>query len=152
MKAFVKSNTYNPGLVEMDGMVGQVCELTGHTVDDAYVVQQPNSHRTWWFCVNDLVMEDSPDFTDWVSSKILMPTHHGFVTISRSDLQALKSFLKEEIRVQQDFIFAIKRDAKYYASVGDKGQSKKLYRLYDKYNKKLRGYEGRMKAIKKALT
>lgn len=165
MKAFVKSNTYNPGLVEMDDMVGQVCELTGHVDGDSYVVQQPNSYRDWWFFVDDLVMEDSPDFGDWVSGKITTSTpqeqteiterwhkDHEFVTISRSTLQSFQSQLKQEIRNSLGITQAFKDDAKYFASIGDKDRAKQYYKNHDKFRERTRSLEKRMKEVKKALT
>lgn len=152
MKAFVKSNTYNPGLVEMDGMVGQVCELAGQVEGDSYFVQEPDSDWSWWFFVDDLVMEDSPDFDDWVSGKITTSTHHEFVTISRSDLQALQSLLKQEIKDLSNMTRMMKKDAKYLASIGDEVRAYNYYKDHDKFRERTRTLEKRMKAVKKALT
>lgn len=162
MKAFVKSNTNNPGLDEMDDMVGRVCELTGEVEDDHYVVREPNSHRTWWFYVDDLVLEDSPDFEDWVSGNLKVAAKksktareidkESEVVITRSTLQAIQSLIKEELRSLEGFTRIAKQDAKYFASIGDKNRSQAYYKLHDKQRTRLLKLQKHMKAVKKALT
>ena len=166
MKAYVKSNSLNPNITHMDGMIGKVCELVGEASgageNMCWVVQQPDSQHTWWFSCADLVLENSPDFEDWVSGKLKVVTKkpkttweidkESTVVIARSTLQAIQSLLKEELRNAEDYPVIAKQDAKYFASIGDKDRSKAYYKLYDKERARLLKLQKHMKDVKKALT
>ena len=167
MKAYVKSNSLNPGLDCMDSMVGYVWELTGKYDVDAYgrafyVVKGVGSPGTWWFESSDLVLEDSPDFEDWVSGNLKVAAKKSKTTleidkesevvITRSTLQAIQSLLKEELRSIEGFTRIAKQDAKYFASIGDKNRSQAYYKLHDKQRARLLKLQKHMKAVKKALT
>lgn len=165
MKAYVKSNTMNPDIESMNDMVGGVFEIKNYDQSGAdhcasYLLVAEDGDN-WYFYVDDVVLETEDEFTELTG----LPTvkvvpvltevwhkDHEFVTIARSDLQALQSLLKEEIKDLGNFSYAAKSDAKHFLSSGLKGTAKQYFKLYDKLSARQRSLEKRMTAVKKALT
>lgn len=135
MQVRILKNDFCPFLEEMNALIGQTLDVVG--VDgDLFQVEVG-----YWFDKGDVEVIDeavkpSPDT----------------VTISRSDLQALQSLLKQEIKDLSNMTRMMKKDAKYLASIGDEVRAGFYYKDHDKFRERTLTLEKRMKAVKKALT
>lgn len=135
MQIRILKNDFCPFLEEMNALIGQtlnVVEIDG----DHFQVEVG-----YWFDKGDVEVID----------EAVKPAPDT-VTISRADLQALQSLLKQEIRDNFYLAVVFKQDAKYFQSIGDKDRAKKYYKSHDKFRERTRSLEKRMKAVKKALT
>ena len=135
MQVRILKNDFCPFLEEMNALIGQTLDVVG--VDgDLFQVEVG-----YWFDKGDVevigeAVKPSPDT----------------VTISRSDLQALQSLLKQEIKDLSNMTRMMKKDAKYLASIGDEVRAGFYYKDHDKFRERTLTLEKRMKAVKKALT
>lgn len=135
MQIRILKNDFCPFLEEMNALIGQTLDVVEIDGDQFQV------GVGYWFDKGDVeVIEEavkpSPDT----------------VTISRSDLQALQSLLKQEIKDLSNMTRMMKKDAKYLASIGDEVRAYNYYKDHDKFRERTRSLEKRMKAVKKALT
>ena len=135
MQIRILKNDFCPFLEEMNALIGQtlnVVEIDG----DHFQVEVG-----YWFDKGDVE----------VIEEVVKPTPDT-VTISRSDLQALQSLLKQEIKDLSNMTRMMKKDAKYLASIGDEVRAGFYYKDHDKFRERTLTLEKRMKAVKKALT
>lgn len=131
MQVRILKNDFCPFIEEMNALIGQTLNVVG--IDDGLFQVEVG----YWFDKGDVeVIEPAPDT----------------VTISRSDLQALQSLLKQEIKDLSNMTRMMKKDAKYLASIGDEVRAYNYYKDHDKFRERTRSLEKRMKAVKKALT
>lgn len=165
MKAYVKFNTMNPAIESMNDMVGGVFEIKNYDQSGAdhcasYLLVAEDGNN-WYFDVNDVVLETEDEFTELTGLPAVkvVPVltevwhkDHEFVTIARSDLQALQSLLKQGIKDLSNMTRMMKKDAKYLASIGDEVRAKQYYKDHDKFRERTCSLEKRMKGVKKALT
>lgn len=144
MQIRILKNDFCPFLEEMNAMIGQTLDVTGVDGDHFQV------GVGYWFDKEDVqVIADH----EAASLRRCHP-HHApdTVTISRSDLQALQSLLKQEIKDLSNMTRMMKKDAKYLASIGDEVRAGFYYKDHDKFRERTLTLEKRMKAVKKALT
>lgn len=95
MQVRILKNDFCPFIEEMNALIGQTLNVVG--IDDDFFQVEVG----YWFDKGDVeVIEPAPDT----------------VTISRPDLQALQSLLKEEIKDLGNFSYAAKSDAKHFLS------------------------------------
>lgn len=135
MQVRILKNDFCPFIEEMNALIGQTLNVVG--IDDDFFQVEVG----YWFDKGDVEVIDeavkpSPDT----------------VTISRSDLQALQSLLKQEIKDLSNMTRMMKKDAKYLASIGDEVRAAYYYKDHDKFRERTLTLEKRMKAVKKALT
>ena len=135
MQVRILKNDFCPFLEEMNALIGQTLDVVGIN-DDFFQVDVG-----YWFDKGDVEVIDN-----------FVKSTPETVTISRSDLQALQSLLKQEIKDLSNITRMMKKDAKYLASIGDKVRADNYYRDHDKFRERTRSLEKRMKAVKKALT
>ena len=135
MQIRILKNDFCPSIEEMNALIGQTLNVTG--IDGDFFQVEVG----YWFDKEDVEVIDeavkpSPDT----------------VTISRADLQALQSLLKQEIKDLSNMTRMMKKDAKYLASIGDEVRAYNYYKDHDKFRERTLCLEKRMKAVKKALT
>ena len=135
MQVRILKNDFCPSIEEMNSLIGQTLNVV--EIDDDFFQVEVG----YWFDKEDVevigeAVKPSPDT----------------VTISRSDLQALQSLLKQEIKDLSNMTRMMKKDAKYLASIGDEVRAYFYYKDHDKFRERARTLEKRMKAVKKALT
>ena len=135
MQIRILKNDFCPFLEEMNALIGQTLDVVGVDGDHFQV------GVGYWFDKGDVeVIEEA-----------VKPTPDT-VTISRSDLQALQSLLKQEIKDLSNMTRMMKKDAKYLTSIGDEVRAGFYYKDHDKFRERTLTLEKRMKAVKKALT
>ena len=135
MQVRILKNDFCPFLEEMNALIGQtlnVVEIDG----DHFQVEVG-----YWFDKGDVEVIDEA-----------VKPPPDTVTISRSDLQALQSLLKQEIKDLSNMTRMMKKDAKYLTSIGDEVRAGFYYKDHDKFRERTLTLEKRMKAVKKALT
>ena len=135
MQVRILKNDFCPFVKEMNALIGQTLDVVGIDGDHFQV------EVGYWFDKGDVEVID----------EAVKPAPES-VTISRSDLQALQSLLKQEIKDLSNMTRMMKKDAKYLASIGDKARADNYYKDHDKFRERTRSLEKRMKAVKKALT
>ena len=135
MQIRILKNDFCPFLEEMNALIGQTLDVV--EIDGDHFQAEVG----YWFDKGDVEVID----------EAVKPAPDT-VTIPRSDLQALQSILKQEIRGNFYLAKMFKQDAKYFQSTGDKDRAKKYYKGHDKFRERTRSLEKRMKAVKKALT
>ena len=135
MQVRILKNDFCPFVKEMNALIGQTLDVVG--IDDDFFQVDVG----YWFDKGDVEVIDN-----------FVKSAPETVTISRSDLQALQSLLKQEIRDLSNITRMMKKDAKYLASIGDEVRAGYYYKDHDKFRERTRSLEKRMKAVKKALT
>lgn len=135
MQIRILKNDFCPFLEEMNAMIGQTLDVV--EVDGNHFQVEVG----YWFDKGDVeVIEEA------------VKPAPDTVTISRSDLQALQSLLKQEIKDLSNMTRMMKKDAKYLASIGDEVRAGFYYKDHDKFRERTLTLEKRMQAVKKALT
>jgi len=135
MQIRILKNDFCPFLEEMNAMIGQTLDVVEVDGDHFQV------EVGYWFDKGDVeVIEEA------------VKPAPDTVTISRSDLQALQSLLKQEIKDLSNMTRMMKKDAKYLASIGDEVRAAYYYKDHDKFRERTLTLEKRMQAVKKALT
>ena len=135
MQVRILKNDFCPFIEDMNALIGQTLDVVG--IDDGLFQVEVG----YWFDKGDVEVID----------EAVKPTPDT-VTISRSDLQALQSLLKQEIKDLSNMTRMMKKDAKYLASIGDEVRAAYYYKDHDKFRERTLTLEKRMKAVKKALT
>ena len=135
MQIRILKNDFCPDLEGMNALIGQTLDVTGIDGDHFQV------EVGYWFDKGDVEVID----------EAVKPAPDT-VAISRSDLQALQSLLKQEIKDLSNMTRMMKKDAKYLASIGDEVRAYFYYKDHDKFRERTLTLEKRMKADKKALT
>lgn len=135
MQIRILKNDFCPFVGMMNAMIGQTLDVVEVDGDHFQV------EVGYWFDKGDVeVIEEA------------VKPAPDTVTISRSDLQALQSLLKQEIKDLSNMTRMMKKDAKYLASIGDEVRAAYYYKYHDKFRERTRTLEKRMQAVKKALT
>ena len=135
MQVRILKNDFCPFIEDMNALIGQTLNVVG--IDGGLFQVEVG----YWFDKGDVEVID----------EAVKPTPDT-VTISRSDLQALQSLLKQEIKDLSNMTRMMKKDARYLASIGDEVRADSYYKDHDKFRERTLTLEKRMKAIKKALT
>ena len=135
MQIRILKNDFCPSIEDMNALIGQTLNVV--EVDGDYFQVEVG----YWFDKADVEVIDEA-----------VKPFPDTVTISRSDLQALQSLLKQEIKDLSNMTRMMKKDAKYLASIGDEVRAGFYYKDHDKFRERTRTLEKRMKAVKKALT
>lgn len=147
MQVRILKNDFCPFIEEMNALIGQTLNVVG-VDDDLFQVEVG-----YWFDKGDVVVIAAPEKSfNCLENNTWKDKPLDTVTISRSDLQALQSLLKQEIKDISNMTRMMKKDAKYLASIGDKTRAGYYYKDHDKFRERTRSLEKRMKAVKKALT
>lgn len=135
MQIRILKNDFCPFIGEMNALIGQTLDVVEIDGDQFQV------GVGYWFDKGDVEVID----------EAVKPAPES-VTIPRADLQALQSLLKQEIKDLSNMTRMMKKDAKYFASIGDEVRAAYYYKDHDKFRERTLTLEKRMKAVKKALT